>query len=161
MNWANCSITHPIQRCRRRQSRSFERRSLTIQTTKRPISHWAKSPRSRAIPKTAYNEYSRALELQPNDPDALVEQGKILMTMNENDKAQDAFARAVQADPSNTVARYRLSMLYRRQGKTADADQQMLEYKKYKDMRSKLEKIFHDMRVGSLQKTADDTNEQR
>ncbi len=111
--------------------------------------------------KTAYNEYSRALELQPNDPDALVEQGKILMTMNENDKAQDAFARAAQADPSNTVARYRLSMLYRRQGKTADADQQMLEYKKYKDMRSKLEKIFHDMRVGSLQKTADDTNEQR
>ena len=111
--------------------------------------------------KTAYNEYSRALELQPNDPDALVEQGKILMTMNENDKAQDAFARAVQTDPSNTVARYRLSMLYRRQGKTADADQQMLEYKKYKDMRSKLEKIFHDMRVGSLQKTADDTNEQR
>ena len=34
-------------------------------------------------------------------------------------------------------------------------------YKKYKDMKSKLEKIFHDMRVGSLQKNADDTDEQR
>ncbi|MFL6302631.1 MAG: tetratricopeptide repeat protein [Candidatus Sulfotelmatobacter sp.] len=111
--------------------------------------------------KTAYNEYVRALQLQPNDPDALVELGKIQMTMNENDKAQDAFARAVQADPSNTVARYRLSMLYRRQGKTADADQQMVEYKKYKEMQTKLEKVFHDMRVGSLQKTADDANEQR
>ena len=33
--------------------------------------------------------------------------------------------------------------------------------KKYKDMKSKLEKIFHDMRVGSLQKNADDTDEQR
>jgi cytochrome c-type biogenesis protein CcmH/NrfG len=111
--------------------------------------------------KTAYNEYSRALELQPNDPDALVEQGKVLMTMNENDKAQEMFARAVQGDPSNIVARYRLSMLYRRQGKTADADQQMAEYKKYKEMQTKLEKVFHDMRVGSLQKNADDTEAQR
>ncbi len=111
--------------------------------------------------KTAYNEYARALELQPNDPDVLVELGKIQMTMNENDKAQETFARAVQADPSNIVARYRLSMLYRRQGKTAEADQQMAEYKKYKEMQTRLEKIFHDMRVGSLQKNVDDADAQR
>ena len=111
--------------------------------------------------KTAFNEYSRAVELQPNDPDALVELGKVLMTMNENDKAQQAFEQAVKIDSSNTVARYRLSMLYRRQGKTAEAEQQMTEYKKYKDMSSKLEKIFHDMRVGSLQKNADDADQQR
>ena len=111
--------------------------------------------------KTAFNEDSHAVELQPNDPDALVELGKVLMTMNEQEKAQATFEQAVKADPSNTVARYRLSMLYRRQGKTAAADQQMAEYKKYKDMSSKLEKIFHDMRVGSLQKNADDTDEQR
>jgi tetratricopeptide (TPR) repeat protein len=110
--------------------------------------------------KTAFTEYSRAVELQPNDPDALVELGKVLMTMNENDKAQQVFEQAVKADPSNTVARYRLSMLYRRQGKTAEAEQQMAEYKKYKDMSSKLEKIFHDMRVGSLQKNADDADQQ-
>jgi len=52
-------------------------------------------------------------------------------------------------------------MLYRRQGKTAEAGQQMADYRKYKEMQSKLEKIFHDMRVGSLQKSADDTDEQR
>lgn len=109
--------------------------------------------------KTAFSEYSRAVELQPNDPDALVELGKILMTMNQNDKAQEVFEQAVKVDPSNTVARYRLSMLYRRQGKTAEAEQQMTEYKKYKDMSSKLEKIFHDMRVGSLQKNADDADQ--
>src|ERR1700761_5340605 len=111
--------------------------------------------------KAAFSEYSRALELQPNDPDALVELGKIQMTMNENDKAQETFARAVQADPSSTVGRYRLSMPYRRENKTAEADEQMAEYKKYKEMQTKLEKIFHDMRVGSLQKNADDTDEQR
>ena len=111
--------------------------------------------------KAAYNEYSRALALQSNDPDALVELGKIQMTMNENDKAQETFARAVQADPTNIVAHYRLSTLYRRQGKTAEADQQMVEYKKYKEMQTKLEKIFHDMRVGSLQKNADDADAPR
>jgi len=111
--------------------------------------------------KTALSEDSRAVELQPNDPDALVELGKVLMSLNENDKAQATFEQAVKADPSNTVAHYRLSMLYRRQGKTTEADQQMAEYKKYKEMKSKLEKIFHDMRVGSLQKSADETDEQR
>ena len=55
--------------------------------------------------KTAFSEYSRAVELQPNDPDALVELGKVLMTMNQNDKAQQTFEQAVKADPSNTVAR--------------------------------------------------------
>jgi tetratricopeptide (TPR) repeat protein len=111
--------------------------------------------------KAAFSETSKALELQPDDPDTLVEMGKLLMTMNENDKAQEAFEKTVKADPSNTVALYRLSMLYRRQGKTAEADQQMTEYKKYKEMKTKLEKIFHDMRVGSLQKSDDDADEQR
>jgi tetratricopeptide (TPR) repeat protein len=111
--------------------------------------------------KAAFSEDTKAVELQPNDADALVELGKILMTMNENEKAQETFERAVKAEPTNTVARYRLSVLYRRQGKTAEADQQMVEYKKYKDMKDKLEKIFHDMRMGSLQKNADDTDEQR
>jgi cytochrome c-type biogenesis protein CcmH/NrfG len=111
--------------------------------------------------KTAFSEDSRAVELQPDDVDALVELGKVLMTMNEDAKAQEMFERAVKADPSNTVAHYRLSMLYRRQGKTAEATQQMADYKKYKDIQSKLEKIFHDMRVGSLQKSTDDTEAQR
>jgi tetratricopeptide (TPR) repeat protein len=111
--------------------------------------------------KTAFGEDSRAVELQPGDVDALVELGKVLMTMNEDGKAQEMFERAVKADPSNTVAHYRLSMLYRRQGKTTEATQQMADYKKYKDMQSKLEKIFHDMRVGSLQKSADDPDAPR
>ena len=111
-----------------------------------------KAAEKRGDTKAAYSEISRAVELQPSDVDALVELGKIQTTMNESDKAQATFERAVKADPSNTVARYRLSMLYRRQGKTTEAEQQMTEYKKYKDMQSKLEKILRDMRMGSLQK---------
>ncbi len=120
--------------CRRRQSLSSRRRWLTIRMMRKRTWYWVRLPRSTGIQKRAFSEYSRAVELQPNDPDALVELGKMLMTMNENEKAQEMFVRAVKADPSNTVARYRLSMLYRRQGKAAEAEQQMTEYKKYKDM---------------------------
>jgi tetratricopeptide (TPR) repeat protein len=111
--------------------------------------------------KTAFSEDSRAVELQPDDVDALVELGKVLMTMNEDAKAQEIFERAVKADPSNTVAHYRLSMLYRRQGKTAEATQQMADYKKYKDLQSKLEKVLHDMRVGPLQAAASNDNPEK
>jgi Tfp pilus assembly protein PilF len=83
------------------------------------------------------------------------------MTRNDDQRAEQLFALAVQADPSNTVAHCRLSMLYRRQGKTADAEREMAEYKKYKAMKSKLETISDDMRVGSLQKRAHDADPSR
>lgn len=106
--------------------------------------------------KTAYDYYSRALQLQPDDGDANLEMAKLLVTMNENEKAQQLLEHAIQIDPSNSVAHYRLSTLYRRQGKTEEANKQIDEYKKYKEMKDKLQKVFHDMRVDSGQKNSDD-----
>jgi Tfp pilus assembly protein PilF len=63
---------------------------------------------------------------------------------------------AIQIDPSNSVAHYRLSTLYRRQGKTEEAKKEIDEYKKYKEMKDKLQKVFHDMRVDSGQRNSDD-----
>jgi cytochrome c-type biogenesis protein CcmH/NrfG len=101
--------------------------------------------------QTAFAEDSLAVKLQPDDVDALVSLGKVLMTMNQHDKAEETFEHALKADPTNTVAHYRLSMIYRREGRIAEATAQMAEYRKYKDMQTKLEKIFHDLRVGPLQ----------
>jgi Tfp pilus assembly protein PilF len=67
------------------------------------------------------------------------------------------FERAVKIDPTNYVAHYRLASMYRQQGKTDEAKQQADEYLKYKQMKDKLEKIFHDMRVESGQHTENDT----
>ena len=79
-------------------------------------------------------------------------------SMNQNEKAQQLLEHAIQIDPSNSVAHYRLATLYRRQGKTAEADKEIAEYKKYKEMKDKLEKVFHDMRVESGQKKSDDVD---
>jgi cytochrome c-type biogenesis protein CcmH/NrfG len=108
--------------------------------------------------KAAYDSYSRALQLQPDDGDADLEFAKILITMNQSEKAQQLLERAIQLDPTNAVAHYRLGTLYRRQGKTEEANKQIAEYKKYKDMKDQLQKIFHDMRVESGQKNSDDTD---
>jgi cytochrome c-type biogenesis protein CcmH/NrfG len=108
--------------------------------------------------KTAYDFYMRALQLQPDDGDANLELAKVLVTMNQIERAQQLLERAIQIDPSNSVAHYRLASLYRRQGKTEEANKEIAEYKRYKDMKDKLQKVFHDMRVESGQKNPDDTD---
>jgi cytochrome c-type biogenesis protein CcmH/NrfG len=108
--------------------------------------------------KAAYDYYSHALQLQPDDSDANLEMAKLLITMNQYERAQQLLEHVIQLDPSNSVAHYRLATLYRRQGKPEEANKEIAEYKKYKDMKDKLEKIFHDMRVQSGQKSSDDSD---
>ncbi|HYK36758.1 tetratricopeptide repeat protein [Alloacidobacterium sp.] len=108
--------------------------------------------------KTAYDNFSRALALQPDDGNANLEMAKVLVTMHQNDKAQQLLERAIQIDPSNEVAHYRLATLYRLQGKHEEAAKEIADYKKYKGMKDKLEKIFHDMRVQSGQQNSGDAD---
>lgn len=98
---------------------------------------------------TALADDTRALQLDPNDTDACVEAGKVLVLMDQRDKAQQMFERAVQIDPSNYVAHYRLAAIYRQEDRPEDVKQQIAEYEKYKQMKDKLEQIFQQMRVAS------------
>jgi len=106
--------------------------------------------------KSAYADESRAVELAPNDTDAYTELAKVLVLMNRQDEAQKMLERAIQLDPTNYAAHYRLAGLYRQHGRTDDARQQVAEYRKYKDMKDKLQKIFETMRVASGPKPASD-----
>lgn len=106
--------------------------------------------------KTAYADDSRAVQLSPGDTDALTELAKVLVEMNQMEQARHALERAVQIDPTNYIAHYRLAGLYRQQGKTDEAKQQVADYLKYKQIKDKLEKIFQDMRVASSNHPDDD-----
>jgi len=106
--------------------------------------------------KTAYTDDSRAVQLDPNDTDACTELAKVLVLMNERDKAQQMLQRAVQSDPTNYVAHFRLAALYRQQGKTDEAKTEIAEYQKYKQMKDQLQKIFEDMRVKAARRLADE-----
>lgn len=97
--------------------------------------------------KAAYDADSRAVELQPNDSDACTELAKVLVNRNEQQKARTLLEHAVEIDPSNYTAHYRLSTLDRQQGRAEDAKRELADYQKYKSMQTKLDSIFHAMRV--------------
>jgi Tfp pilus assembly protein PilF len=106
--------------------------------------------------KTALADDSRAVQDNPDNADACTELAKILLQMDQKVRAQQLLERAIQIDPTNFVAHYRLAALYRQQGKTEEARQQVAQYQKYKQMKDKLEKIFQDMRVATGKPPADD-----
>jgi tetratricopeptide (TPR) repeat protein len=94
----------------------------------------------------AYARYSRALELQPKDAEAAAGLAKVLASRNEREKALELYRKALQLEPTNATVHFQLSTLYRQMGRQEDAQRELSEYKKYKEMKEKLRVIYRDMR---------------
>jgi Flp pilus assembly protein TadD len=109
----------------------------------------------------AAEHYSRAVQIQPNDPDANSGLAKALMQTNQPQKAESLLERAVQLDPTSAVAHYRLSTLYRQIGRTDDAKLQLEEFQKYKAMKDKLRDIYRDMRLEPAKEDEDSAASQK
>ena len=95
----------------------------------------------------AFEADSRAVALQPDDPDACTELAKTLIAMRQPNKARPLLEHAIALDSMNETAHYRLGTLDRQQGKAEEAKQELAQYQKYKEMKSKLRAIFRDMRM--------------
>jgi tetratricopeptide (TPR) repeat protein len=95
----------------------------------------------------AIEGYTRAVELQPNDTDAKLGLAKELIEVNQFDKAQALLEQAVQEEPSNATAHYRLGTLYKKLGRPDDAKREIETYKKYKDMKEKLRALYSELRI--------------
>ena len=107
-------------------------------------------------PKAANEHYERALKLQPNDAEANIGLAKTLMSMNQSGKALPLLEHAVKLDPTSAVAHFRLSTIYRQMGRTADAQRELEQYQKYKDMKEKLRELYRQMRLVPEKKEEDD-----
>jgi cytochrome c-type biogenesis protein CcmH/NrfG len=105
----------------------------------------------------SFSHYSRAAQLQPNDPEALLGLAKNLVQMKDTQKAQDLLVHAVQVDPTSVEAHFRLAMLYRGQGRVDDAKRELEQYQKFKDMKEKLRKIYQEMRLQPLKQESEGT----
>jgi tetratricopeptide (TPR) repeat protein len=101
--------------------------------------------------RAAYTDESIAVKMEPDDVDACTELAKILIQMDRKDEARKLLEHAVEIDPSNYVAHFRLSTLYRQQGRTDEAKHQVQLYLSYKQMHEKLEKVARTMRAPSSQ----------
>src|SRR5262249_32972839 len=95
--------------------------------------------------KEAEQRLSKAVELEPSDPDANIGLAKVFMAMGQPQKAEPLLARAIQLDPTSALAHFRLGTVYRELGRTADAKHEFEEYQKYKNMKQKLQGIYHDI----------------
>ncbi|MGA3241180.1 MAG: tetratricopeptide repeat protein [Bryobacteraceae bacterium] len=95
--------------------------------------------------KTAEEDYKKALALQPKDSDAETGLAIVLISLNQTNEATSLLESAVKDDPSNIVAHFRLSGLYRRAGRTADAQRELDTFNHYKDVKDKLGKVFKQM----------------
>jgi tetratricopeptide (TPR) repeat protein len=100
----------------------------------------------------------RALQLRPDDSEADKELAKVLISLNQPQEAQKLLEKAIQIDPTDATAHFRLSTLYRQQGQIEDAKRELVQYQKYKDMKEKLGKIFHQMRIETGADTHDETD---
>jgi len=107
------------------------------------------------IPES-FKGYTRAVELQPSDADAKLGLAKTLIAMNENDKALKLLEETVQLDPTNATAHYRLGSMYREMGRTDDSRKQIELYKKYKDMKAKLQALYKELQIQPKEASADE-----
>ena len=95
----------------------------------------------------ALEEFLRAVALQPADSDAVLDLAKTLIAMDQLDKARALLEEAIRIDPTNAIVHYRLSTLYRKQGRMEDAKREVELYKKYKDMKENLRAIYKELMI--------------
>lgn len=99
--------------------------------------------------QTAEEDYRKALALQPKDPDAKTGLAIVLISLNRTNEAISLLEDAVKDDPTNLVAHYRLSTLYRRAGRATDAQREMDAFHHYTEVKDRLGKVFKQLQQTS------------
>jgi tetratricopeptide (TPR) repeat protein len=97
--------------------------------------------------KQAFVNFSRALQIQPNDPEAMASYAQVLLHLNQRQEAVALLEQSVKLDPSSPKAHYQLSRVYEQMGRKADAKQQLEEFLKYTKEKDRLRRIFEAMWV--------------
>ena len=112
--------------------------------------------------QSATQHYDRALQLRPNYPEANIGLAKVLMSRDQPQKAEPLLQRALRSDPTSSVAHFRLSAVYRKTGRMADAKREIEEYQRYREMKNKLHAIYGDLHRDQVSKQEyDDENSLR
>jgi tetratricopeptide (TPR) repeat protein len=100
--------------------------------------------------EAALKHYKRALELQPNDAEACLGIGRTLIQMHRPAEAESYLKHSLELEPFTAAAHYRLSLVYRAAGKTAEAQKELAEFQRLKDMKERLKQMYQEMRLQPL-----------
>ena len=129
-----------------------------------------------AVKKEAEQEYRAALLENPQDEKAILRIAEFdaqkgnreqsyqeytkAVAMNQSDKALPLLEEAVQLEPTNATAHYRLATLYRKMGRADDAKREIELYKKFKEMKEKLSALYKELQVQPKEIRAEEPEEQ-
>jgi Flp pilus assembly protein TadD len=69
------------------------------------------------------------------------------MSQHQLKEAEPHLKLAIQEEPFNSAAHYRLGVLYRELGRLDDAHSELVEFQKLKKMKSRLSDLYQQMRL--------------
>jgi Flp pilus assembly protein TadD len=104
----------------------------------------------------AFRHYKRALELQPNDAEACLGVGRTLIQMHRPAEAESYLKHSVELEPFTAATHYRLSLVYRAAGRTSDAQKELAQFQRLKDMRERLKQVYQEMRLQPIKQERTD-----
>jgi tetratricopeptide (TPR) repeat protein len=89
--------------------------------------------------------YEEALKLQPNYADATIGLANVKSKNGDQAGAAALLERVIADDPTNYLAHFRLSAVYRKLNRPDDSKRELDAYKKYKDLHEALTAIYQKM----------------
>lgn len=89
--------------------------------------------------------YRRALKLRPNDADATIGLANVASEKGDAAEAATLLEQVIAADPTNYLAHYRLSAVYRKLHRPDAVERELQAYKRYKDMHETLTNVYKKM----------------
>jgi tetratricopeptide (TPR) repeat protein len=95
----------------------------------------------------AATEYRAALQLQPGSSEAAIGLANVLVQQGKPKEALPLLLQVETADPTNSLAHFRLSAVYRKLNQPEDVKRELALYQRYKEEREKLKEIYKQMRV--------------
>lgn len=93
----------------------------------------------------AYAHYSRAFAVNPRETEAQVGLGRMLMSLGKPQEALKYLRMAVQSDPLNSEAHYRLALVYKRLHMTSEAQKEMGLFQEIKQTRNQVKELYRQM----------------
>jgi Tfp pilus assembly protein PilF len=93
----------------------------------------------------AFARYNRAFALNPGDPEAQFGMGRMLATMEKPQEAAKYLRMAVQSDPLNENAHYRLAAVCKKLQLNDEAEKELRLFREIKDAKDRLESLYRQM----------------
>jgi tetratricopeptide (TPR) repeat protein len=95
----------------------------------------------------AFTHYQRAYKLSPNEVEAQLGLARLLMIQQKPQEAVSYLRAAIQSDPLNSEAHYRLASAYKRLHLDDKAQKEMLLFQEIKKTKDQVKELYHQMNI--------------